>query len=595
MKRSTVIAAIIASAILQANSLSAQVLIGFGSEGQEYGKANCVDSENNHIVAALYQNTINIDPQGTSLLNSSGGVECAVVKYTPSGELMWGLSIGGQTSVDVPHGVETDGMNNVYVTGYIGSEADDEPRSAQFDPAGSALGRHTTMGGFDAFLAKYDADGGYQWSFTLGNTERATEERAWDIAVDAAGNSYIAGAFHGSINVDPLGVTSRVLSARGDQAALFVAKYGPDGANQWAMTCDAGLTNVFTEGYATVDLAPNGDLVLAGNFRNTVAFSGNEMTFTSRGETDVFLVRVDSQNGTITWGEQIGGTLTDIISPGAMRVDAEDQIYFTGRISGACGFGTDGATIVDGGSLYLAGYTGEGVLRFAFAMESVTPGSGGHRVGFDQDLNVYVVGWMRGIIDFDPSPVSVPLTSLGTQDIFLAKYRSDGSFVWGRRFGSSDNTRFDIAAGLAIDSDDNLYITGQYFGGSIDLDPTDEELLLVNQGLNDCFVAKYDTSGNLWREETTNINRTHIQRADIPHVRVEQERGQVCLTLTNRVHIEGTLYSVTGFPAGEIFAGEFEIGEHRVLLDTDLRANGIYYLRLSSENWVVAVPVTVLR
>ena len=50
----------------------AQVVYSFGSGGSEYGKASTVDNDSNYICAALFAQTINVNPAGVSNLSSRG-------------------------------------------------------------------------------------------------------------------------------------------------------------------------------------------------------------------------------------------------------------------------------------------------------------------------------------------------------------------------------------------------------------------------------------------------------------------------------------------------------------------------------------------
>lgn len=581
------------------NPAQAQVVFSFASAGQEYGKANTVDTGNNHIVAALFQNSININPRGTTMLVSSGQVECMVAKYAHGGTLLWGIRMGGATSTDVPHGVETDASGNVYITGYFGSEADSNPRSAEFNPTGGGASNSVlrSQSGFDAFLAKYDKNGRFEWALGLGNSVGNTEERAWDIAVDASGNSYIAGAFSGTVNFNPRGTTPRTLTAS-DNSALFIAKYSPDGQNLWAVMADAHLTDVFTEGYATLDIAPNGELVLAGNFRQTLGLTGSSVTLTSRGQTDIFLARLNTETGAFLWAKHIGGVAADVVSPGALRVDANNNIFFTGRISGTCNFNPDGTTNVSGGNLYLASYSGTGTMRFAFAMTSPTAGSGGHRVGFDKLGNVLVAGWMRGVTDFDPSAATAALTSLGTQDVFVAKYTNNGRYVWARGLGATGNTQNDICAGLAVDHDDNFYLTGQIYGRTTDFDPSEREVILTGSGQNDCFVAKYDKDGNLWRETITGVkdalgSRSNAGLSLSPNPLVSGGRASYTLQTASMVCL--SIVDMLGNTALNLVEEQQTAGAHDILFDVSNLPQGAYFLRLQTGTIIKTQPFFVSR
>lgn len=61
----------------------------YSSAGMEYGKANAVDNDTNYINTALFQNTINVDPNGVFNLTAPGATtQVAISKYNRRGELV---------------------------------------------------------------------------------------------------------------------------------------------------------------------------------------------------------------------------------------------------------------------------------------------------------------------------------------------------------------------------------------------------------------------------------------------------------------------------------------------------------------------------
>ena len=471
-----------------------------GSIGMEYGKASCVDSKDNVIIAALYQNTINLDPNGDFPLTSAGGVDGVIAKYNKKGEFIWGKGFGGANqSTDVPHGVTVDKDDNIYFCGYFGT-AGQTGKTCDFDPS-SATNILTSFGGFDAFIAKWNKDGEFIWVRQIANLHDTTEDRAWDLSLDNDGNAYVTGAFKGTMNLGN-GIS---LSAKGNGFNIFLIKYSTSGNVLWAKSVGANISNLFTEGYGTVDVDSEGNLIWLGNFRETCDLNPNGgNSVTSSGQTDIFMIKLNATNGNFIWGYKVGGTQADIVSPGAMRIDANDNFTFTGRFAGTSNFNPKGTNNISGGSMYLASYSKNCDYRFAFAMTSSTPGSGGHRVDYDKNNNILVAGWMRGTTDFNPNGTN-NLSSKGTQDIFLAKYDNNGNYIWANNFGAVGNTGSDICAGLAIDSEGSSWLTGQFYGTNADYDPSDSDVLLSTLGQNDCFVLKYDKDGNLWDETTPPI------------------------------------------------------------------------------------------
>jgi len=78
-------------------------------------------------------------------------------------------------------------------------------------------------------------------------------------------------------------------------------------------------------------------------------------------------------------------------------------------------------------------------------------------------------------------------TNSGGMDLFVIKYNSSGTKQWSKLFGTSS---FEGGSGIATDSSDNIYLTGNTEGG---LDGQ------TNSGSNDIYLIKLNSSGtNQW-------------------------------------------------------------------------------------------------
>lgn len=103
----------------------------------------------------------------------------------------------------------------------------------------------------------------------------------------------------------------------------------------------------------------------------------------------------------------------------------------------------------------------------------------------DRYGNTYITGKFQGTASFQTQN----LTSMGGDDIFLAKYNNAGNLSWIRQAGGSLN---DIGRSLTLDSLGNIYLTGSFevmawFGST----------QINSNGSNDIFVAKYNNNGTL--------------------------------------------------------------------------------------------------
>ena len=136
-----------------------------GSAGLEYGKCACRAPDGSILIGMLFQNTIDFDPNAsTATLGTPPGIDCAIVKYDPSGAVRWAKSISGPTTgtsstvTITPHGITTDADGNVIVIGYFGIAGSATQTTVDFDP-GPGAANLTNTGGWDPFIWKLDADG----------------------------------------------------------------------------------------------------------------------------------------------------------------------------------------------------------------------------------------------------------------------------------------------------------------------------------------------------------------------------------------------------------------------------------------------------
>jgi len=108
-------------------------------------------------------------------------------------------------------------------------------------------------------------------------------------------------------------------------------------------------------------------------------------------------------------------------------------------------------------------------------------------VAVDTSGNVIITGYFNGGADFGGGT----LTSAGDYDIFLAKFGSNGAYVWSKRFGDASQQ---TVQGVAVDAFGNVFIAG-YFEGTVDFGGGP----LTSAGLRDIFVAKFASDGShLW-------------------------------------------------------------------------------------------------
>jgi hypothetical protein len=398
--------------------------------------------------------------------------------------LLWAKRAGaGGIFSDQGNGVAVDSAGNSYVTGFF-------MNSATFAPGEANETTLTAVGSEDLFVAKYSSSGSLLWVKQAGGT--LVEGKG--IAVDSSGNSYVTGFyFLGSATFGPGETNQTTLSHLGSQD-VFIAKYDSNGMLVWAKAA-RGTSGEEAFGIA-VD--SSGNSYMTGFFLGSTTFGqgeANETTLTST-SIDIFVAKYNS-NGTLVWAKSAGGTAVDQGS--GIGVDSSGNSYVTGEFAGTITFGPGEAnqtmlTSTGNSDVFIAKYDSNGALLWA------KRGGGnfttkGFAIAVDSSGNSYVTGYFVVATTFGHGEATpTTLTSAGSEDIFVAKYDSNGALLWAKRAGG---TNADHGAGIAVDNSGNSYVTGGSRLSATFGEGEANETTLMSAGNHDIFVAKYSSSGLL--------------------------------------------------------------------------------------------------
>jgi hypothetical protein len=120
-------------------------------------------------------------------------------------------------------------------------------------------------------------------------------------------------------------------------------------------------------------------------------------------------------------------------------------------------------------------------------------------ITLDSIGNIYITGAFRGNAYFNPdNPTEIYNNYSGNSnlaDIFITKFNYNGTYAWTKTIGGNND---DLARKITVDSDNNIYITGEFRSTSVDFnpDPVDEDIH-NNSGVNtsDIFISKYNKNG----------------------------------------------------------------------------------------------------
>lgn len=176
--------------------------------------------------------------------------------------------------------------------------------------------------------------------------------------------------------------------------------------------------------------------------------------------------------------------------PRDISVDGAGNVYITGLHESMTDFDPGSATsiAVNQGN-YIAKYNSLGELIWVDTIIGINI----HAHANDAANNIYIVGEISGTADFDPSAgVASYTNATGGPDIFIAKYKASGDYLWTRVLGNAHNN---YAKDVVV-KNNKVYVTGA-FGGTVDFNAGPGIDTITSHGNLDIFFASYDLNGNL--------------------------------------------------------------------------------------------------
>lgn len=361
---------------------------------------------------------------------SSGGVELWVAKYN-----------GHDDRIDIASAISLDDAGNVYVTGHS----------------------RAIEGGIehvDYLTIKYNSDGIEQWVARYDGPADRGFDAAESIVVDNDGNVYVTGRSAG-IGTDMDYATIKYNSNGIEQ---WAARYngieqGDDQAIALAVDNDGNVlvtgfsqqdTASTTRDYVTIKYTSNGQEQWIAVYSTPGDDEPSDMVVDNTGNVyvtgkssavvtgeDYLTVKYNS-NGEEQWVARYTGLNTSQSDRGkALTVDDNGNVYVTGgSFGGVAGGFSDYATIK-----YNSDGTQQWAARYSYPVAGIDEATS---IAIDNDGNVYVGGYSQSETHYDFATV---------------KYNSNGEEQWVARYNGSANLN-DIIAGIAIDAENNVLVTG---------------------------------------------------------------------------------------------------------------------------------------
>jgi len=503
--------------------------------GLEFDYAGCIatDDDGNSYVAGTFESTAYFGPH---TLVSQGVTDIYIIKVDCLGQVIWAKRAGGPMGDSVA-GIVLDYSGHFYITGRFLDEA-------HFDTT-----RLVSYGGYDVFIAKCDTSGNVVWAQNAGGPDW---DGAGDITVDDHGQPIITGYFGDTGSFDSTPVVSD------GTHDIYVAKYDASGAVIWVQR--AGGTD-FDYGYG-VAVDGSDCVIVTGEFRGHASFGGTTLYANS---DEIFIAKVDD-SGRFLWARQAGGPYED--SGFAVAVDHQGNSYVTGCFVGTADF--DSITLQSEGDedIFVAKYDASGNILWARR-------AGGSSIDVGSDIIIdgtdgcIVTGFYAWSGQFG----TIPMTSYGREDSFVAKYDMAGNAVWVKGSGGISEDR---GTGVSMDGEGHIYLTGWF-----ERDNTFDAISITSTGHRDLFVAKL-------------MNTTRVDDVKETAMRPEpfflfdtapnpfNEQTTISYWLREAANVRMTFFNMQGRTVDTMENKMAEPGLHQVTWNAHHLESGLYFYRITA-------------
>jgi outer membrane protein assembly factor BamB len=253
----------------------------FGDADAQVGLAIAIDGSGNIVVAGEFDGTLQLP--GQPALTSTSSMDIFLAKLTPAGDVLWAEAFHG-FSGKVVHDLAIAQADEIVLVGaFLGT----------LELGGPPL---VSAGLEDVFVARFTPNGTPVWSQRFGDTGQYDQARA--VAATSDGGVIVAGTVTGNVDFG-----GGLVSGLGGMDA-FIVKLDSDGGYVWGDRFGSADDQI-AEGVA-ID-PTTGDILVTGDFMNSIDFGGDTLATASAADPEVFLARL-GPDGAHQWSKKFGGT-----------------------------------------------------------------------------------------------------------------------------------------------------------------------------------------------------------------------------------------------------------------------------------------------
>jgi hypothetical protein len=408
------------------------------------------DRQGNIYVLGMYDgDTIHFDSFTLTNVNGNNTNNLFLTKFNSQGKVLWAKGAGPHDLVRASN-VLTDSLGNIFVSGTFYS---------QKLILGSDTLRNTTQGGFfdNMFIAKFDPSGKEVWAL---NPICKSTNYGGVVKLDLKGNLFVVGSY----STDTLRLGSFQFHSHHPDG-FYYGKVDNNGNPIWFRTGENG-------GVRGIDFDKSGALYLAGTFSSDTLFLGNlKLIKPYRGgfsTSECYFAKCDSA-GNPKW-LKLSASTQGFASTSQPMVDPNGNIYLGGTYNSTVKI--DSTTLLNtsthgGDNIFLSQWDTSGNLNWARQAGGLY-GLFLDKIFLDLNGNPVLTGsFNSATLNF--GAISLSNDSVYTYDVFICKYKSDGTALWARSAGGVLN---DYTSVGCSDLSGNIYLAGSFQSDKISFGST---------------------------------------------------------------------------------------------------------------------------
>ena len=415
--------------------------VKYNSAGiQQFAQSFGGDAANDDIpTSMIVDNAGNITVAGSTDTDPSTQIknDLIVLRYNNTGTLQWSTNFSaGALNNNIARSIGSDGSGNIFISGYsevvpdknaltikinntgnvewdnsyngIGDNADNV-HAILYDVSNSMYLAGYTFGyesDRNFMVMKLGATGNILWKNEInGSSNTQSTDDALAMATDNSGNIYATGYVKNS----------------GTGYDMMLVKYSATGDSIWAQQYNYGIANE-TDKAIGIAISNDNKIYITGRSDQDAGIISND---------DIVTIKYSSA-GIVEWTNRFNGIGNGIDNVKSIKVSSAGNIYVVGK--------TFSGSDLD---IVLIKYNASGVQQWVKTFNGSFGDDEGIAMTIDSEENIFVVG--------------ESFNSDANKDIILLHYSSAGSLLWSQQYDGIENGN-DEAKSICLDSNGNIII-----------------------------------------------------------------------------------------------------------------------------------------